>query len=163
MPRTATLPAGRVSSEEARRSVPKLAHNSIRELTRRPTIPTDLNGDSARIQISDESVIQRAIMLVQGKWKIAILCQLQDGPIRVGELKRRMPPISKKVLNQRLRKMEEDGLIVRTEKRAKMPHVEYALANPFGSSILYLLQTIAQWGAEPRLIASPPNHTHIDE
>lgn len=147
MPRTAILPAEPVSSE-ARRSVPKLAHSSIQELTPRPTIQAHLNGNSARIQPSDTPAIQRAITLVQGKWKIAILCQLQDGPIRVDELKWRMSPISKKVLNQRLRRMEKDGLLVRTELSAKIPHIEYALAKPLGYSVLSLLRTILQWGAQ---------------
>jgi DNA-binding HxlR family transcriptional regulator len=92
-------------------------------------------------------VIQRAITLVQGKWRIAILCQLQDGSLRVGELRRRMRPISKKVLNQHLRNMEKDGLVVRTEVKGKIPHVEYALTNLLGCSVMFLLQTVALWGA----------------
>lgn len=67
--------------------------------------------------------------------------------MRGGELKRRMPPISKKVLNQHLRRMEKDGRIVRTELKAKIPHVEYALTNPLGRSIPRLLQVIAKQGA----------------
>jgi len=114
-------------------------------LSRRPSDTVHVNRNSPRIQLSDEPAIQRAIMLVQGKWRIAILCQLQDGPVRVGELKRRMPPISKKVLNQHLRRMENDGLVVRTDFKAKVPHVEYALSNLLGYSVLRLLQRIIQW------------------
>lgn len=92
-------------------------------------------------------MVQRAITLIQGKWSIAILCQLQDGPVRVGELKRRMGPISKKVLNQHLRRMEKHGLLCRTELTGKLPHVEYAITNPLGCSVLRLLQTIVDAGA----------------
>ena len=82
-------------------------------------------------------MIQRALTLVQGKWRIAILCQLQVGPVRVGELKRRMRPISKKVLNQHLQKMEKDGLVIRIEVKGKIPHVEYALTNRLGCSVMF--------------------------
>jgi DNA-binding HxlR family transcriptional regulator len=143
VPRTATLPARRDFGQEDRRGAPKPAPKSIQVLTRLPTRPAQLK--SPRIHPSHEPAIQRAIMLVEGKWRIAILCQLQDGPVRVGELKRRMPPISKKVLNQHLRRMEKDGLVVRIEFKSKVPHVEYALTDFLGYSVLRLLQSIIQW------------------
>ena len=111
-------------------------HRSEENLPYRPTFWAHVEWDSRRLDLSDKPVIQRAITLVQGKWKIAILCHLQDGPVRVGELKRRMAPISKKVLNQHLRRMEKDGLLVRTDLSALVPHIEYALTNPLGYSVL---------------------------
>jgi DNA-binding HxlR family transcriptional regulator len=110
--------------------------------------------DRNSLEISDRdrgrivSSAQSALGLIRGKWKIAILCQLQDGPVRVAELKRKLSPISKKVLNQHLRRMEKEVLIVRTELNTNIPHVEYALSNPLGSSALSLLRTIALWGAQ---------------
>jgi DNA-binding HxlR family transcriptional regulator len=145
VPRAATLRASPDSGREDHRSPPQPTLKSIQVPTRRPTGPARLNGNLPRIQPLDEPVIRRAITLVQGKWRIAILCQLQDGPIRVGELKRRMSPVSKKVLNQHLRRMERDGLLVRTDFRGKIPHVEYALADPLGISVLWLLHTIVHW------------------
>lgn len=86
-----------------------------------------------------------AISLIEGKWKVPILRQLQSGPIHLGELKRRLVPISKKVLNQHLKQMVGRGLIVRTEYPGKMPRVEYALANPLGYAVLDLLRAVADW------------------
>jgi DNA-binding HxlR family transcriptional regulator len=151
VPRTATLPARRDSVWDDRRSLSKPAGGSIQALTPRPSEVPLRNGKAPRIQPSDEPVIRRAISLVQGKWKIGILCQLQDGPLRVGELKRRLSPISKKVLNQHLRKMQKEGLISRTELNGKIPHVEYTLTSPLGSCILHLLQLIAQWRSQASL------------
>ena len=146
LPRTATSWARRDSGREARRSAPRPAFTPIHVLPHRPNNPAHVNGYLPRIHPSDERVIQRAITLVQGKWRIAILCQLQDGSLRVGELRRRMRPISKKVLNQHLRNMEKDGLVVRTEVKGKIPHVEYALTNVLGCSVVRLLHTVAQCG-----------------
>ena len=149
--RAATLPARLDSGGEGHRIAPESALKPIKRLTQRPNNPAYLNGDLPRIHPSDEPVIRRAISLVQGKWKIGILCQLQDGPLRVGELKRRLSPISKKVLNQHLGKMQIEGLISRTELNGKIPHVEYALTSPLGTCILHLLQLIAQWRSQPSL------------
>jgi DNA-binding HxlR family transcriptional regulator len=52
------------------------------------------------------------------------------------------------VLNQHLRQMEEDLLLVRTELTGKVPHVEYSLANPLGGAALSLVEMIAQWAAQ---------------
>jgi DNA-binding HxlR family transcriptional regulator len=93
----------------------------------------------------DELAAQSAMTLIEGKWKVPILCQLQTGPMYLGELKRRLSPISKKVLNQHLRQMVKHGLIIRTDYAGKVPRVEYALANPLGYSVLDLLQAVANW------------------
>lgn len=91
------------------------------------------------------AAVQFAISLIEGKWKVPILRQLQGGPIHLGELKRRLAPISKKVLNQHLKQMVGRGLIARTDYAGKMPRVEYALANPLGYAVLDLLQAVANW------------------
>lgn len=145
MPRTATSPARRYSGQEDRQTATKPAPKPIQVLPRRPNGPARLNGNLSRFQVSDEPLIRQAITLVQGKWRIAILCHLQDGPVRVGELKRRMRPISKKVLNQHLRRMERDNLIVRADFSGKIPHVEYSLADPLGVSVLGLLRALRTW------------------
>ena len=112
-----------------------------------PAIGTDeLNPQQRPTSPSDETAIHFAIGLVQGKWRIAILRQLKNGPVRLGELKRRLSPISKKVLNEHLREMEKEGLIVRFDRSGKIPHVEYSLASPLGFAALSLLHSIAEWG-----------------
>lgn len=93
----------------------------------------------------EELAAQSAMVLIEGKWKVPILCQLQTGPMHLGELKRRLSPISKKVLNQHLRQMVNHGLIIRTDYVGKVPRVEYALANPLGYAVLDLLQAVANW------------------
>jgi DNA-binding HxlR family transcriptional regulator len=148
VPSTATFRVRRDSGQGDHQTATKPAPKPIQVLPGRPNGPAHLNGNLAQIEVSDEPVIRQAISLVQGKWRIAILCHLQDGPLRVGELKRRLRPISKKVLNQHLRRMERDGLIVRTELSSKIPHVEYALTNHLRFSVLLLLQTIAQCGVQ---------------
>ena len=148
MPRAATSTAEWDSGRVDHRSASKPAIEPLQVLPRPPNGQVHLNGNLPRIRPSDEPLIQRALTLIQGKWRIAILCQLQYGPVRVGELKRRMRPISKKVLSQHLRRMEKDGLVTRTEIGARIPHVEYALTNSLGIPVLRLIETIVLWGSD---------------
>ena len=94
----------------------------------------------------EQAAIRLALAMVQGKWKIGILSRLQEGPARLGDLRRLFPQASKKMLTQHLRQMERDGLIVRTDLSGKVPHVEYSLSNPHGRSVLNLIDSLAQWG-----------------
>jgi DNA-binding HxlR family transcriptional regulator len=86
-----------------------------------------------------------ALALIQGKWKIPILLRLEQGPARLGQLRRLLPQASKKVLTQHLRGMETNGLIVRTDLSDSVPHVEYALSPPLGIAVLHLISALAQW------------------
>ena len=96
--------------------------------------------------IWQEPAVQVAIALVEGKWRIPILRQLQNGTVRLGELRRRLSPVSKKVLNQHLRQMANDGLVVRTDIPGRVPQVEYSLAIPLGYEVLNLLKAVSEWG-----------------
>jgi len=86
-----------------------------------------------------------ALALIQGKWKIPILLRLEQGPARLGQLRRLLPQASKKVLTQHLRDMETNGLIVRTDLSDRVPHVEYALSPSLGIAVLHLISALAQW------------------
>lgn len=98
-------------------------------------------------KVEDEPV-QAAIALIQGKWKIGILSRLQQGPLRLSQLRRLFPGASKKMLTQHLREMEKDGLIVRSDRSAKVRHVEYSLSASLGSAVLRLIGTLEQWGRQ---------------
>ena len=68
--------------------------------------------------------IETTVSLINGKWKLLILKELSQGPVRYGRLGAQIPAVSAKVLTQQLREMEEDGLIVRTVFAEVPPRVE---------------------------------------
>ena len=88
-----------------------------------------------------------AIELLQGKWRIEILCVMRSGPTRLGQLKRQIPSASKKVLTENLRKLESAGLIVRTDLSGNIRHVEYDLSEPGRAQTYLLLDHLSEWGA----------------
>ncbi|WP_353067622.1 winged helix-turn-helix transcriptional regulator [Tunturiibacter psychrotolerans] len=64
---------------------------------------------------------------------------MRDGPVRLGQLGRRIPTASKKVLTENLRNLESAGLVVRTDKSRQVRHVEYDLAEASKSATHELL------------------------
>lgn len=64
-----------------------------------------------------------------GRWGALAMVALDraEGPVRFGELRRRVEGISDRMLSQTLSELEHDGLVVRTVHSAIPPHVDYAL------------------------------------
>ncbi|WP_369902191.1 winged helix-turn-helix transcriptional regulator [Bacillus manliponensis] len=86
------------------------------------------------------------IQLIQGKWKIMILYELYENPMkRFGKLQKYILNISHKTLTNQLRELERDGLIERTIYPEVPPRVEYSLTKK-GLSLIPLLNMICDWG-----------------
>lgn len=70
---------------------------------------------------------RQVLELVADKWTPIILYCLSGGTRRFGELHRQIPDISKKMLIQVLRRLEEDGLVNRKVYPVVPPKTEYRL------------------------------------
>jgi DNA-binding HxlR family transcriptional regulator len=90
-----------------------------------------------------------AVELLQGKWKMQILCFVRWGPVRLGQLGRLMPSASKKVLIENLRELESHGLIVRREFSGAIRHVEYDFSDTMRPAVVLLLDHLAEFGGLP--------------
>lgn len=91
--------------------------------------------------------IETTVSLISGKWKILILKELINKPVRYGELSKRIPNISAKVLTQQLKEMENDGIVIRKVYAEVPPRVEYSLSD-MGISMLEILKALRKWGLE---------------
>ena len=91
--------------------------------------------------------VELAVEVIGGKWRPVILAHLKQGVHRYGELRRRMPGVSEKMLTQRLRELEADGLIARHDLGTTPPHVEYRLTAE-GTSLAPVLQALYDWGTD---------------
>ncbi|WP_235617214.1 winged helix-turn-helix transcriptional regulator [Lysinibacillus mangiferihumi] len=86
------------------------------------------------------------MQIIQGKWKIMILYELYENPLkRFGELQRYIENISHKTLSRQLRELERDELIIKTVYPEVPPRVEYSLTKK-GLSLIPLLDMICEWG-----------------
>ena len=144
----AALKAKLNGAEDGYRSRPTTALHRVP--SRRSPSQSSHGMVSERRQFSpqEQAAIRSAVGLVQGKWKIGILCRLQDGPARLGDLRRLFPEASKKMLIQHLRQMEQDGIIIRSDLGGKVPHVEYSLSSSLGLSVVNLIDFLAEWSAQ---------------
>ena len=84
--------------------------------------------------------------VIGGRWRSVLLARLKEGVHRYGELRRLVPGISEKMLTQRLRELESDGLVIRRDLERNPPHVEYELTAE-GRSLVPVLQAMWDWGA----------------
>ncbi len=72
--------------------------------------------------------VEALLQLLTGPWTIHILWVLQQrGPLRFGALRRAVGHVSAKVLTQRLRLLEKEGLIYRDYVPTIPPQVTYGL------------------------------------
>jgi len=86
-----------------------------------------------------------AFAVIGGKWKAAMLWELRDGPLRYGELKRRIQGVTEKMLIQQLRELEADGIVHREVFHEVPPRVEYS-ETKLGASLNAALGPLADWG-----------------
>jgi DNA-binding HxlR family transcriptional regulator len=78
--------------------------------------------------MSDTSCpIESLLEILDGKWTLLLLHHLFSGVKRFGELRRMLHPISPKTLTDRLRLLEERGIVTRTIYSEVPLHVEYQL------------------------------------
>src|SRR2546429_1581523 len=77
----------------------------------------------------DETVcpIARTAEIIGGKWTLLIIRDLASGVKRFNQLERSLHGISPKTLSERLRSLEEEGIIIRQAFAEVPPRVEYSL------------------------------------
>ncbi len=91
--------------------------------------------------------VELVIELIESKWKPALLLQLGVGIQCFGELSRRMPLVSERVLGQLLRELENDGLVERILHNRIPVRVEYVLTRT-GRRLGPILSRMAAFGSD---------------
>lgn len=93
----------------------------------------------------DDCGLASALNVIGGKWKAAILWELNLGPRRFSDLRRALPGVSEKVLAEQLREMEADGIVARRDYQEVPPRVEYAVTE-LGLSLNEAVTAMSRWG-----------------
>lgn len=95
-----------------------------------------------------ECPVATTVQLIGNKWKILIIRNLvYNGKQRFSDFLKTVPGISKKVLTDNLRALEEDGLIEREVFAEVPPRVEYSLSG-LGSTLKPVLDALRDWGED---------------
>jgi len=93
----------------------------------------------------DGCPITGALQMLGDKWTMLVVRELVSGPKRTMELLNGLFPISSRTLVGRLRDMEKDEFVERTDFGGNPPHIEYALTQR-GRLLLPLLESLRQLG-----------------
>lgn len=89
--------------------------------------------------------LSECMAVLGGAWTPNIIWYLSAGPRRFSELRLDIPAISAKVLTQRLRELEERGVLTRRVMETSPPSVEYALTD-LGREFQPVIEQIATVG-----------------
>jgi DNA-binding HxlR family transcriptional regulator len=109
------------------------------------TIETGANGKKRVANPCLEPCpIERGMRILGGKWKASILWHLKDGPVRFNDLARQLGGASKKMVDARLKEMEDEGLVTREVLATRPIAVNYRITE-FGSSALSTLDSLKAW------------------
>lgn len=108
-----------------------------------------IKGKEYRFEIGEKSyhcAMDVTMAYIGGKWKTVVLWYLKGGKKRFGELKKRIPQITEKMLSLQLKALEKDGLVKREVFAEVPPRVEYCLTEE-GKTLVPLLEKMAKWGS----------------
>lgn len=95
-----------------------------------------------------ECPVATTVQLIGNKWKLLILRNLiYSGKQRFTDFAKTIPGISKKVLTDNLRALENDELIEREVFAEVPPRVEYSLSD-LGKTLKPILDAMFEWGTD---------------
>lgn len=91
--------------------------------------------------------LEFAVNAISGKWKIPIVWQINNGHKRPSEMLRGIMKVDRRVLNQQLKELEQDGILLKTSFNELPPRVEYSLT-PLGEQLVEVLWSLNAWGEQ---------------
>ncbi|MDQ3398483.1 MAG: helix-turn-helix transcriptional regulator [Deinococcota bacterium] len=104
-----------------------------------------MNYDT-RVQANAQCTVERTVAVIGGKWTTLILRELLSGTKRFGEMRSSLTGISPKTLTDRLRDLEERGVLERKIYPEVPPRVEYSLTER-GQALRPIIEAMGAWGS----------------
>ena len=86
----------------------------------------------------------RAVELIGGRWTGAVIQLLLNGRMRFAELRSAIPDISDRMLSERLRELEAQGILARIVVPETPVRVEYELTEK-GRALEHALAAVGRW------------------
>ena len=114
-------------------------------------VETDSRGRKKVFNVCTEPcAIEKGMRLIGGKWTGSIIYHLKDGPVRFNDLTRMLGGASKKMIDQRLKELEERRMVIRKVISDRPIAVTYELTE-FGESALEFLEQLREWSETNKL------------
>jgi DNA-binding HxlR family transcriptional regulator len=90
------------------------------------------------------SAYHRAVELIGKRWTGAIVFVLMDGPLRFSEVKLLVPDLSDRLLSERMKELESEGIVERRTADGGPARVEYALTDK-GRALEPVVRSLESW------------------
>lgn len=131
---------------------------AARTVTATDNCATSHTGDEPRVAPGDSAecrIVRETLSRLGDKWTLLVILCLSAGPLRFNALQRAVVGISHRMLTVTLRKLERDGLVLRTVHPGVAPHTEYTLTT-LGVRFTEPVMGIANWAvaAQPAIEAN---------
>ena len=102
------------------------------------------NGAANGVRPACCSLYHRAVELVGKRWTGAILLVLLDGPAHFSEIRDLVPDISDRLLSERLKELEAEGIVERRVIDDTPVRVEYVLTEK-GEALEPAVRALKRW------------------
>jgi DNA-binding HxlR family transcriptional regulator len=99
---------------------------------------------------------------VGDKWSVLVIVELAAGPRRFRELQRAIHGISQRMLTLTVRRLERDGLVLRTVYASVPAQVDYRLTET-GTSLTHLVKALAEWSLAHRDVIAEARQAYDSE
>ncbi len=95
--------------------------------------------------LKSDCPMEKTVNVISGKWKLAILCELNRNTCRLKDLEAYNPEASKRALTQQLKELIADGLIQKKDYNVFPKKVEYSLTR-LGKEIMPVIDVLGAFG-----------------
>jgi DNA-binding HxlR family transcriptional regulator len=89
----------------------------------------------------------RAVELIGKRWSGAIVLVLLDGPLHFSGIRQLVPELSDRLLSERLKELEAEGIVERRVLDGAPVRVEYSLTE-MGHALEPAVRALKEWGRE---------------
>jgi DNA-binding HxlR family transcriptional regulator len=118
---------------------------AVRAATEPASEPAGGADDHGRRREECCGLYHRAVELVGKRWSGAILLVLMDGPLRFSEVRQLVPDLSDRLLSERMKELEAEGIVERRVIDGAGPvRVQYALT-PKGRALEPTMRALKTW------------------
>lgn len=93
------------------------------------------------------ALYHRAVELIGKRWSGAIVLVLLDGPLHFSGIRQLVPELSDRLLSERLKELEAEGIVQRRVLDEQPVRVEYSLTEK-GEALEPSVRALKQWGRE---------------
>jgi DNA-binding HxlR family transcriptional regulator len=134
------------AAETAPAAPPRAARHADRTAAPRTAARSAHNGNADSREACC-GYYHRAVELVGRRWTGAILIVMMDGPLRFSEVRSLVPDLSDRLLSERLKELESEGIVERRVLDGSPVRAEYALTEK-GEALEPTVRALKSWARD---------------